>query len=74
VTPLGDIVAIPQRGLFIGNRGITHDPATKTLLKKRWTTKGWLVCVLDYKGQPLRYLPEPPRITVSDQIGHFNRS
>jgi hypothetical protein len=51
VTPFGDIVAISQRGLFIGNRGIIHDPATKTLLKKRWTTKAWLVCVLDYKGQ-----------------------
>ena len=32
VTPFGDVVAIAQRGLFIGNRGIIHDPATKTLL------------------------------------------
>ncbi len=47
VTPFGDIVAIPQRGTFIGNRGIIHDPATKTLLGiLRWTTKAWLVCVL----------------------------
>jgi hypothetical protein len=46
VTPFGDIVAIPQRGTFIGNRGIIHDPATKTLLRRRWTTKAWLVCVL----------------------------
>ena len=38
VTPFGDIVAIAQRGLFTGNRGIIHDPATKTLLKKRWAT------------------------------------
>jgi hypothetical protein len=51
VTPFGDIVAIAQRGLFTGNRGIIHDPATKTLLKKRWATKAWLVCVLDYKGR-----------------------
>jgi len=29
VTPFGDVVAISQRGLFIGNRGIIHDPATK---------------------------------------------
>ena len=50
VTPFGDVVAIAQRGLFIGNRGIIHDPATKTLLGRRWTTKAWLVCVLDYKG------------------------
>src|SRR5215469_11264693 len=51
VTPFGDIVAIPQRGLFTGNRGIIHDPRTKTLLKKRWTTKAWLICVLEYKGR-----------------------
>lgn len=38
VTPFGDIVIIAQRGLFTGNRGILHDPATKTLLKKRWAT------------------------------------
>lgn len=49
VTPFGEIVAIPQRGTFIGNRGIIHDPATKTLLGRRWTTKAWLVCVLHYK-------------------------
>jgi hypothetical protein len=51
VTPFGDVVAISQRGLFIGNRGIIHDPATKTLLGRRWTTKAWLVCVLEYKGR-----------------------
>ncbi len=36
VTPTGDIVAVPPRGIFTGNRGIIHDPATRTLLKKRW--------------------------------------
>jgi len=33
VTPFGEIVADPSRGLFTGNRGIIHDPATRTLLK-----------------------------------------
>jgi hypothetical protein len=51
VTPFGDIVAIAQRGLFTGNRGIIHVPATKTLLKKRWATKAWLICVCEYKGR-----------------------
>ena len=51
VTPFGDVVAISQRGLYIGNRGIIRDAATKTLLGRRWTTKAWLVCVLDYKGR-----------------------
>ena len=30
----------PERGLFTGNRGIIHDPETKTLLKKRWALPG----------------------------------
>jgi hypothetical protein len=51
VTPFAEVVAISQRGLFMGNRGIIHDPATKTLLRRRWATKAWLVCVLDYNGR-----------------------
>jgi hypothetical protein len=50
VTPFGEVVAISQRGMFTGNRGIIHDPATKTLLGRRWNTKAWLVCSCDYKG------------------------
>jgi hypothetical protein len=50
VTPLGDIVATPHRGLFTGNRGIIHDPATKTLLKKRWATPAWITCVCEFRG------------------------
>jgi hypothetical protein len=51
VTPLGEIVAISQRGTFTGNRGIIHDPATKTLLNRRWTSKAWLICECEYKGR-----------------------
>ena len=51
VTPFGEIVAIAQRGLFTGNRGIIHDPQTKTLLGKRWASKAWLICTCDYKGR-----------------------
>ncbi|WP_176590355.1 hypothetical protein [Sphingobium sp. EM0848] len=51
VTPFGEVVAIAQRGLLIGNRGIIHDPATKRLLAKRWASRAWLVCTCDYKGR-----------------------
>ena len=51
VTPAGDIVATPQRGLFTGNRGIIHEPSTKTLLKKRWSSPAWLVCVCEFRGR-----------------------
>lgn len=50
VTPFGDIVAIDQRGLFTGNRGIIHDVASKTLLNRRWSNKAWITCTLSYKG------------------------
>src|SRR4051812_96535 len=50
VTPTGDIIATPHRGLFTGNRGIIHDPATKTLLKKRWSSPAWLTCVCEFRG------------------------
>ena len=50
VTPFGDIVAIEQRGMFLGNRGIIHDPATRTLLTRRWTNKAWIICRCDFRG------------------------
>jgi len=50
VTPFGDIIATPARGMFTGNRGIIHDPATRTLLRRRWTTKSWIVCACEWKG------------------------
>lgn len=46
VDPFGAIHAAASRGLFTGNRGAIHDPATKTLLSRRWTTKAWIVCTL----------------------------
>jgi hypothetical protein len=50
VTPFGTIVVVPDRGLFTGNRGILHDPVTRTL-KRRWASKSWLVCLCDFKGR-----------------------
>jgi len=50
VTPTGEIVATPHRGMFTGNRGIIHDPATKTLLKKRWSSPAWITCLCEFRG------------------------
>jgi hypothetical protein len=50
VTPFGEIVAIEQRGLFMGNRGIIHDPATRTLLTRRWTNQAWIICRCEFRG------------------------
>jgi hypothetical protein len=51
VSPTGDIVATPERGLFTGNRGIIHDPATKTLLNRRWSNPAWITCVCEFRGR-----------------------
>ncbi len=50
VTPTGEIIATPHRGLFTGNRGIIHDPATKTLTR-RWASNAWLTCVCEFRGR-----------------------
>jgi hypothetical protein len=50
VTPTGDIIATPHRGMFTGNRGIIHDPATRTLTR-RWASQAWLTCVCEFKGR-----------------------
>jgi hypothetical protein len=49
VDPFGQIHAVAERGMFTGNRGIIHDPETKTLLKKRWALQAWIICVCEFK-------------------------
>ncbi|MBI3699000.1 MAG: hypothetical protein HY242_00960 [Afipia sp.] len=51
VTPFGEIVSTPDRGSFTGNRGIIHDPNTRTLLKRRWSSRAWITCVCEFRGR-----------------------
>src|SRR4051812_44514392 len=51
VTPFGDIVAVAERGSFTGNRGIIHDPETKTLLTKRWSNPAWIICLCEFRAR-----------------------
>ncbi|MBO6727417.1 MAG: hypothetical protein JJ911_17305 [Rhizobiaceae bacterium] len=46
VDPFGEIRTTTARGQFTGNRGVIHDPATRTLRKRRWSSKAWIVCDL----------------------------
>lgn len=46
VDPFGEIHAVPARGMFTGNRGVIHDPQSRKLLGRRWTTKAWIICDL----------------------------
>jgi hypothetical protein len=60
VTPFGQIVAIPERGTFLGNRGILHDADGR--LRRAWQVKRWLVCVLEFRGRK-RSVMTPNRYT-----------
>ena len=50
VTPWGEIIATPDRGMFTGNRGIIHDPASRTLTR-RWASPAWLTCLCEFRGR-----------------------
>jgi hypothetical protein len=51
VTPCGDLVAVPSRGLFMGNRGGRFHTDAKGLTARRWASRQWICCVLDFKGR-----------------------
>ncbi len=53
VTPFGEIVATPSRGLFVGNRGIIHHDYR---IRKRCGTDGWVICVIDFRGRRRRLM------------------
>ena len=61
VTPFGDIVATPERGLLMGNRGILHDDC-RTLGRRRWAHKAWICCVTEFRGRR-RQVMTPGRYT-----------
>jgi hypothetical protein len=58
VTPFGEIVATPARGLFMGNRGRLHDDGR--VLKRQYSSETrWLVCVTEFRGR--KRVPMSPR-------------
>jgi hypothetical protein len=51
VTPFGELVAVPARGTLFGNRGGRLHTDAKTLTARRWASRQWICCVLDFKGR-----------------------
>ena len=51
VDPFGELLATPARGLFFGNRGGRFHTDAKTLTMRRWASRQWICCVLDFKGR-----------------------
>jgi hypothetical protein len=50
-TPRGDLIAAPARGLFMGNRGGRFHTDEKTLTRRRWASRQWICCLLEFKGR-----------------------
>jgi hypothetical protein len=51
VTPFGELVAVSARGLFMGNRGGRIHTDERTLTARRWASRQWICCVLDFKAR-----------------------
>src|SRR5262249_7056734 len=60
VSPFGDIVATPERGTFMGNRGVLHDAEGR--IRRAWQLKRWIVCMLEFRGRK-RQVMTPGRYT-----------
>jgi hypothetical protein len=61
VTPLGELIATPARGLVYGNRGCLHD-ATGAI-RRHHATKRWIACRLRFRGRRRTPLMAPGRYT-----------
>jgi hypothetical protein len=51
VDPFGELFADPARGLFFGNRGGRFHRDDRTLGTRRWVSRAWICCRLDFKGR-----------------------
>jgi hypothetical protein len=61
VTPFGELVADPARGLVYGNRGCLHDANGE--LRRAWQVRRWIACRLEFRGRLRRPLLQPGRYT-----------
>lgn len=51
VSPFGALLAVPARGTLFGNRGGRFHTDARTLTARRWVSRRWICCVLDFKGR-----------------------
>ena len=60
VTPRGELIATPERGLVFGNRGALHDDQGR--IRRRFVGKRWIACRLEFRGRYHGAMP-PGRYT-----------
>jgi hypothetical protein len=49
VDPTGEIIFTPERGAWMGNRGVIHNGDKKII--KPYSLKTWITCALHFKGR-----------------------
>ena len=63
VDPFSKILAVPERGKFMGNRGVLHNQH-QDLVTDRWKTQLWIICDTRVRpGWARRQLMTPRRYT-----------
>jgi hypothetical protein len=60
VSPLGELIATPERGLVFGNRGRLHDDRGRIV--RAYAGKRWIACRLEFRGRHRGAMP-PGRYT-----------
>jgi hypothetical protein len=61
VTPLGELIADPARGLVYGNRGCLHDGERR--IRRRYNGKRWIACRLEFRDWRRSPLMQPGKFT-----------
>lgn len=61
VTPLGELIADPARGLVYGNRGCLHD--SRRRIRRAYNGRRWIACRLRFRGWHREPLMAPGRFT-----------
>ena len=61
VTPLGELIVDPARGLVYGNRGCLHDENGR--IRRSFAVKRWIACRLEFKDWRRTPLLQPGRFT-----------
>ena len=61
VSPLGELIATPARGLVYGNRGCLHDAEGR--IRRHHASRRWIACRLRFRGWHRAPLMQPGRFT-----------
>jgi hypothetical protein len=61
VTPLGELIATPARGLVYGNRGCLHDGSGR--IRRSYNGRRWISCQLQFKDWRRTALLQPGKFT-----------